>query len=239
MPVLNGAQIRSRNGGAILDFTDGSRLNILPFSSVQFREKGNPRALDTFEFDAGVVGPAALGEPLQKGIHRLIGSPRPRGWNNQIRNEAAFNVTYLAMRKLVREAQPLPIAGNGLKWDATAHGGLAFGTVFNYVNGGATLRVGNALAGAPGLKSPGTEKQDRGDEPGEDDVGEHRRPSLMKIAPDLRFRLLDEVSNGGSQLFERHRPCIVRPALHLQVLVGLAQRIGDAAGLLAQLPRCA
>jgi hypothetical protein len=40
MPVLNGAQIRSRNGGAILDFTDGSRLNILPFSSVQFREKG-------------------------------------------------------------------------------------------------------------------------------------------------------------------------------------------------------
>jgi FecR protein len=40
MPVLDGAQIRSRNGGAILDFTDGSRLNILPFSSVQFRETG-------------------------------------------------------------------------------------------------------------------------------------------------------------------------------------------------------
>jgi len=40
MPVLDGVQIRSRNGGAILDFTDGSRLNILPFSSVQLRETG-------------------------------------------------------------------------------------------------------------------------------------------------------------------------------------------------------
>lgn len=40
MPVLDGVQIRSRNGGAVLDFTDGSRLNILPFSSVQFRETG-------------------------------------------------------------------------------------------------------------------------------------------------------------------------------------------------------
>ena len=30
-PVLDGAQIRSRNGGAILDFADGSRLNVLPF----------------------------------------------------------------------------------------------------------------------------------------------------------------------------------------------------------------
>src|SRR5215470_302676 len=40
MPVLDGVQIRSRNGGAILDFTDGSRLNVLPFSSVQFRETG-------------------------------------------------------------------------------------------------------------------------------------------------------------------------------------------------------
>jgi hypothetical protein len=40
MPVLDGVQLRSRNGGAILDFTDGSRLNVLPFSSVQFRETG-------------------------------------------------------------------------------------------------------------------------------------------------------------------------------------------------------
>jgi hypothetical protein len=40
MPMLDGVQIRSRNGGAILDFTDGSRLNVLPFSSVQFRETG-------------------------------------------------------------------------------------------------------------------------------------------------------------------------------------------------------
>ena len=43
MPVLDGTQIRSRNGGAVLDLADGSRLNVLPFSSVGFRQTGKVR----------------------------------------------------------------------------------------------------------------------------------------------------------------------------------------------------
>lgn len=40
MPVLDGTQIRSRNGGAIIDFSDGSRLNLLPFSAIGIHETG-------------------------------------------------------------------------------------------------------------------------------------------------------------------------------------------------------
>jgi hypothetical protein len=41
MPILDGTQIRSRTGGAAVDFTDGSRINVLPFSAVTFREAAN------------------------------------------------------------------------------------------------------------------------------------------------------------------------------------------------------
>jgi hypothetical protein len=116
---------------------------------VQFREKNDARTLQTFEFDIGFVGKPALGESFQKGIHNVIGSPQPGGWDNQLKTEPAINVTYLGMRKLFNDARGIPIIGDSLKWDATAHGGFALGTVFDYVNGGLTLRIGNALTGAP------------------------------------------------------------------------------------------
>jgi lipid A 3-O-deacylase len=116
---------------------------------VQFRDKVDSRRLQTFEFDVGFVGPPALGEPLQKGIHYVIGSPQPKGWDNQMKTEPAVNVTYLGMRKLFRDARDMPLFGDSLKWDTTFHGGFALGTVFDYVNGGATVRIGNSLAGTP------------------------------------------------------------------------------------------
>jgi hypothetical protein len=40
LPVLEGTQIRTKTGGALVDLADGSRLNLLPFSSASFRETG-------------------------------------------------------------------------------------------------------------------------------------------------------------------------------------------------------
>lgn len=37
-PILNGTQIRTSNGGVVIDLSDGSRLNALPFSLLRFRE---------------------------------------------------------------------------------------------------------------------------------------------------------------------------------------------------------
>jgi lipid A 3-O-deacylase len=116
---------------------------------VQFRDKVDNKSLQTFEFDIGFVGKPAFGGPVQKGIHSVIGSPQPHGWDLQLKTEPAVNVTYLGMRKLTRDARGLPLLGDSLKWDATLHGGFAVGTVFDYLNGGLTLRVGNSLAGTP------------------------------------------------------------------------------------------
>lgn len=46
---------------------------------------------DEVELTAGVVGPAALGEITQKFVHKhLTDSPRPMGWDHQLRNEPAL-----------------------------------------------------------------------------------------------------------------------------------------------------
>lgn len=38
LPILDGTQVRSTTGGALLDLTDGSRLNVLPFTAVRVRD---------------------------------------------------------------------------------------------------------------------------------------------------------------------------------------------------------
>jgi hypothetical protein len=38
LPILDGTQLRTSNGGAIVDLSDGSRLNVMPFSLLHFRD---------------------------------------------------------------------------------------------------------------------------------------------------------------------------------------------------------
>ncbi len=121
--------------------------------------------VETFELDIGVVGPASLAQQSQKGVHALIGAPTPEGWHNQIKNELGVQVTY-TRNFTFKEAH-----NNLLGFDLAAHYGFAAGTLFDYVNAGATIRIGNNLSGAP--------------------VGTIESPSLMAFEkPDNRAYLL-------------------------------------------------
>jgi lipid A 3-O-deacylase len=88
----------------------------------------------------GVVGPAAGGEAVQKWVHRVIESPDPQGWANQIGNELA--VMAIAEHKW-RHVRPL--FGSGLQWDLSPHGNVAVGNVFTYAGVGGTVRLGQGL----------------------------------------------------------------------------------------------
>ncbi len=48
----------------------------------------------TLETSLGVVGPAALGEPVQNNFHRLIGTTTANGWAHQLPNEPAVQINY-------------------------------------------------------------------------------------------------------------------------------------------------
>ncbi len=120
----------------------------LYLGGVAQRAKGN--RLDTVEVDLGLVGPSALGKEIQSGWHRLIGAPQPQGWQNQIPNEPAFLVSYLAKSKY-----PLGSA-QGMDLEVISHGGATLGTVLTLARAGGILRVGRHMTGfGPDTIEPG------------------------------------------------------------------------------------
>ena len=101
----------------------------------------NGRVLDVMEFSLGVVGPAALGEEMQRGIHKVIDSPEPQGWQNQLHDELAVQATWQ------RKWRRLHTGDTGFGVDLLPHVGAALGNVFVYGAGGATVRLGWDLPG--------------------------------------------------------------------------------------------
>jgi len=51
-------------------------------------------SLQALKLLAGVVGPSALGEEGQDVMHKIVGDPRARGWDYQLKDEAFLNVIY-------------------------------------------------------------------------------------------------------------------------------------------------
>ncbi|BBI99947.1 hypothetical protein FGKAn22_16400 [Ferrigenium kumadai] len=108
---------------------------------VQRQPKGHRDELETLEVDYGVTGPLSGAEQLQKLIHSLSKSTSPQGWNNQIRTEPAIQITY---SRTVHTPQHR-ISGSPLSVDFAWHYGAVGGTLFDYVNGGLTARLGTKL----------------------------------------------------------------------------------------------
>lgn len=108
-------------------------------------QRARNNRLDTVELDVGVVGPAALGEDIQKAWHRLIDTKQPKGWDNQGSSEPAFMISYLQKRRFGNEYA-----------DMILHGGGSLGTVMTHARAGLTLRLGSRLTGyGPDTIEPG------------------------------------------------------------------------------------
>lgn len=117
---------------------------------VAQRETGD--RLDSAEVDIGFVGPAAGGQWVQTEWHKLIGSPKPEGWGNQIRNEPALVGTYMHKRRfdntntsfLPRSIEVVP------------HVGASLGTVMTLARAGGIVRFGHNMHGfGPDTIEPG------------------------------------------------------------------------------------
>lgn len=108
-------------------------------------QRARDNRLHTVELDVGVVGPAALGEEVHRGWHRLIGARQPKGWDNQGRSEPAFMLSYLHKRRY---------GGDGA--DVVLHGGASVGTVMTLGRVGGMLRLGQRMTGfGPDTIEPG------------------------------------------------------------------------------------
>ncbi|MCF8197410.1 MAG: lipid A deacylase LpxR family protein [Sulfuritalea sp.] len=113
-------------------------------------QRAKENRLDTVELDVGIVGPSALGREIQSEWHKLIGSPEPLGWHNQIPNEPAFLVSYLAKSKYSLDSP------SGIDLEVIPHGGVTLGTVMTLARAGGILRLGRHMTGfGPDTIEPG------------------------------------------------------------------------------------
>lgn len=91
--------------------------------------------IDSLEATVGIVGPAALGEQVQKLIHRHVSdSPMPKGWRHQLKNEPALMLSW-------ERSWPERYGIEAMGWNAgaTPYLGATVGNVYTYANTGVTL----------------------------------------------------------------------------------------------------
>lgn len=93
--------------------------------------------LETYELDLGVVGPSALGEESQRKVHQIVGSPTPRGWDNQLHDEPALMFSYER-----RERWWAGELGDDAGWDGLARWGGTLGNVRTEARAGMEWRTG-------------------------------------------------------------------------------------------------
>ncbi len=100
----------------------------------------NDDSRGTLGVSIGVVGPAALGREVQNGFHNLIGDTPNKGWSTQLKNEPAFEL-------LGERTFRIPVTRfSGLEVDTLPALTAGIGTVRDYVQVGATIRLGQGLA---------------------------------------------------------------------------------------------
>lgn len=100
----------------------------------------NENRMQSTGLSLGMVGPSALGEELQKGVHKLLGSETFRGWDNQLRDEVVFRLSTQRLRRLQFKS-----TGDDWQQDLILRTGGSVGNLVTDLNIGAEWRFGPEL----------------------------------------------------------------------------------------------
>src|SRR5258708_30164268 len=95
----------------------------------------NPKKKADFQTELvlGVVGPAALGGPTQKLVHRILQFQQPQGWSHQFRNSPLVNINFTAEKELAAWGPSVEVIGGGQ---------VSLGSMINAVTGDPLIRIG-------------------------------------------------------------------------------------------------
>lgn len=100
--------------------------------------------------DLGVVGPWSQAKGSQRIIHDMRGFDHPNGWDHQLDNEIAFDLTYERIWRWPKHDRRC-----GMDWELLPHAGATVGTVSTFANVGAEARLGFNLPDDFGTSSIG------------------------------------------------------------------------------------
>ncbi len=93
----------------------------------------------TSEIYFGVMGPLSFAEEAQTAVHKLIRSPHPEGWQNQVSNDVVLNYNLHLEKEIAYIPEKLLVTGNmetfaGTLYDAMGAGfSVKVGKVQNYL----------------------------------------------------------------------------------------------------------
>lgn len=96
--------------------------------------------VDDYQVTLGVVGPSALGEQAQTFVHRIVGSPKPQGWDAyQLHDEPALTLMW-------QRRYPDLLTWEDADWHLGVEPryGVTLGNVYTYGSAGATVQFGPA-----------------------------------------------------------------------------------------------
>ncbi|GAB5417524.1 MAG: hypothetical protein Crog4KO_07960 [Crocinitomicaceae bacterium] len=106
---------------AELQFGDRPFASCLMLKSFMIATNTVKSSRFTSSFNIGIIGPAALGEEIQVGIHKAIGNKIPLGWQHQIKNDLIINYQIAYEKQLLRYSELFSLQ---------AEVGARFGTLF-------------------------------------------------------------------------------------------------------------
>lgn len=99
-----------------------------------------PRGADRVRVGLGIVGPAALGKQIQKGVHKAIDTDRPVGWDTQLKNEPTLLLGYDRFRRILDWAEE-----ENFGFDFSVLNGVTVGNAHTHLSSGAFVRLGHNL----------------------------------------------------------------------------------------------
>jgi hypothetical protein len=106
-----------------------------------FAQRATDDVLDHVELNIGVIGPSSRAEQTQQCIHDLFGSDETIGWDTQLDDEFAADVTYTRQQRITQGfLAPTPTT------DFIGEYGFTAGLVHRHVQAGLTFRYGFNLA---------------------------------------------------------------------------------------------
>lgn len=102
-----------------------------------FAQRATAHQLDHIELSVGVIGPSAKADRVQKCLHKVLNSNYPLGWEDQLADELAVDLT-LMQKKRFLDGVFKPTENT----DVIAEYGFTVGSVHRHAQAGLTFRYG-------------------------------------------------------------------------------------------------
>ena len=102
-----------------------------------FAQRATDDLLDHLELSVGVIGPSSKAERAQKAMHNFLDSDEPVGWDDQLGDELAVDLTFMRKQRL-QNGWFEPTEST----DFIAEYGLTVGSVHRHLQAGVTVRYG-------------------------------------------------------------------------------------------------